>query len=92
MKTVSEDINKVSNLLFNDDVVSRGNILVRDASIIGEKGYYIRIIGTEEQCRRALELTKDVAKVVTGEEKERFLEKLKEEGEAAAAGFGKIFG
>lgn len=92
MKVSSENVDKTRDVLLNDDLVSRANVLFRDAKILEKEGYYIRIIGTEEQCSKALELTRGIAEEVKGEEKEAVLSKLREEGEAALEGFGRIFG
>ncbi|MCL7392243.1 MAG: hypothetical protein LZ163_02435 [Thaumarchaeota archaeon] len=96
LKVKSENVDRVRNTLLSDDVVSRANVLVRDAkSLIGGEGfegYYVRIIGTDEQCNRASELVKDIVEEVKGEEKERISAKFEEEGEAAVEGFGRIFG
>jgi hypothetical protein len=56
-----------------------------------EKCYYCLISGTEEQCERAKMLVKDKAELVDGEEKERIIQKIKAEEDAAAEGFGLIF-
>jgi len=93
LKVKPENVDRVRNILLSDDMVSRANVLVRDAkSLIGGEGYYVRIIGTDEQCNRASELVKDIVEEVKGEEKERVSAKFEEEGEAAAEGFGRIFG
>ncbi|MEM1531839.1 MAG: hypothetical protein QXE40_04735 [Nitrososphaerota archaeon] len=92
LKVSPENVDKARNVLLNDDIVSRANVLFRDAKILGEEGYYVRIIGTDEQCSRALELVKDIAEEVKGEEMKRVLSKFEEEGEAALEGFGRIFG
>ncbi len=91
LKVSSENVDKARNVLLSDEIVSRANVLFRDAKIIGEEGYYVRIIGTDEQCYRALELARDFAKEVKSEERERVLSKFEEEGEAALEGFGRIF-
>ncbi|MEM2910833.1 MAG: hypothetical protein QXO01_07205 [Nitrososphaerota archaeon] len=92
LKVSPENVDKTRDVLLKDDVVSRANVLFRDAKILEREGCYVRIIGTEEQCSKALELTRGVAEEVKGEEREAVLSKLKEEGDAALEGFGRIFG
>lgn len=92
LKVSAENVDKARNILLNDDTVSRANVLFRDAKILEEEGYYVRIIGTDEQCSRALELVKDIAEEVRGEKMKKVLSKFEEEGEAALEGFGRIFG
>jgi len=82
---------KLMNILLKDDIVSRANVISRDAGILGKSGVYIRIIGSEEQCGRALELAKDLAVEVKGEEREEVLRILKSEDEKMLSGFSGIF-
>lgn len=82
---------KLMNILLKDDIVSRANVISRDAGILGKSGVYIRIIGSEEQCERALELAKDLAVEVKGEEREEVLTILKNEDERMLSGFSGIF-
>lgn len=92
LRVSPENVDRARNVLLNDDVVSRANVLFRDAKILERDGYYVRIIGTEEQCSKALELMRGMAEEVKGEEREAVLSKLREEGDAAMKGFGMIFG
>ncbi len=82
---------KLMNTLLTDDLVSRANVISRDAEILGKSGVYIRIIGNEEQCERALELAKDLAIEVKGGEKEEVLRVLRSEDEKMLSGFSGIF-
>lgn len=77
--------------LLSDDLVSRANIIFRDASSEGREGFYLRVMGSEEQCKRARELAEDLAEEVEGEEKERVLKSLKDEDERMLSGFSGIF-
>jgi hypothetical protein len=88
----AEDYQKVSEMLKKDEIVSLASLVFKDAKQFGKEGYYCWISGLEQQCKRALELTKDLAKEITGEEKEEFIKKVKEEEEKAVEGFGAIFG
>lgn len=86
-----EKVEKLREILLSDDLASRANIILKDASTMGKDGFYIRILGNEEQYKRALELAKDLAKEVTGEEKEKLLELMKREDEEMLSGFSGIF-
>lgn len=88
----SKNYQKVSEMLKKDELVSLASLLFKDAKLFGKEGYYCWISGLEQQCKKALELTKDLAKEVTGKEKEEFIEKIKEEEKKAVEGFGAILG
>jgi len=84
---------KLKQTLFGDDIVSRSNIIVHEASSFGKSGgFYIRVLGDKNQCKKALELSKDLGTKVTGKEKEKVLKQLNEESERSLEGFGGIFG
>lgn len=93
---------KVKDILFKDDSVSRASIVFKEGSIIGKENYYCYLSGTEEQCRKALGLLKlkdektdeviELAKEVAGKEKDELINKIKEEENRAAEGFGNIIG
>ena len=88
-----KNFEKLKQKLFGDNIVSRANLLTHEASSFGKQGgFYIRVLGDEEECKRALELSKDLSVEVTGEERETVLAKLNEEGERSLEGFGGIFG
>ena len=78
---------KLREILLKDDVVSRANVLFRDAKSLGKDGYYVRVLGSEEQCKKALELAKDLAEEVSGEEREKILKMLESEDEEMLSGF-----
>ncbi|MEM3573975.1 MAG: hypothetical protein QXJ62_07120 [Nitrososphaeria archaeon] len=87
-----KNFEKLKQKLFGDNIVSRANILTHEAQSFGKVGFYIRILGDEGQCKRALDLSKDLGEEVKGEERDKVLEKLSEEGEKSLEGFGGIFG
>jgi hypothetical protein len=83
---------KLRDILLKDDLVSRASIILKEAKMYGGKeGYYCYISGSEEQCKKALELTKDLAEEVKNKEKDNFINKIKEESEKANEAFGGIF-
>lgn len=82
---------RLRDLLLRDDLVSRANVILKDAGFLNRDGFYVRIIGSEEQCERALEISKELAVEVSGEERERVLRALKEEDEDVLSGFSGIF-
>ncbi|MEM2068093.1 MAG: hypothetical protein QW663_01495 [Nitrososphaerota archaeon] len=87
--TGAQDLERI---LLTDDTASRANIMLKDAKLlVGREGYYIRIVGTEEQLKRVDELLKDKARLVEGEELKEVLAKIREEDERALSGFGGIF-
>ena len=87
----SKNLQKVRDVLFKDDVVSRASIMFKDGSIIGKQGYYCYLRGTDEQCKKAVEISKDLVKEVTGKEKGDLINKVKEEENKASEGMGGIF-
>ncbi|MEM3404381.1 MAG: hypothetical protein QXJ17_07600 [Nitrososphaeria archaeon] len=89
----SKNNEKLKQILFSDNVVSRANIVVHESGSLGRAGgFYIRVLGDEEQCKRAIELSKDLATEVKDEEKEKVLKQLSEESEKSLEGFSGIFG
>ena len=93
----SKNLQKAKDLLLKDDVVSRSSIMWKEAKSFGfSEGYYCYISGTEDQIKRAIELSKELAKEVKdsqkNKEKEIVIGKIKEEQDKALEGFGGIFG
>jgi hypothetical protein len=96
----SKEYPKVKEILLKDDIVSRSSLIFKEASIIEKEGYYCYLFGTEEQCKRALELVKEkneetgeeteLAKEASEEEKKKVINKIKEEEDKAIEGFGGI--
>jgi len=82
---------KLREILLKDDIVSRANVIFKDAGFMDKQGFYVRVVGDEEQCRRAVELAKEIAEEVTGEEKEKVLEELRKEDENMLSGFSGVF-
>lgn len=88
-----EKLETIRQALMSDEIASRANLVFKDAKLLtGKDGYYIRVIGTEEQLRRIKEIIGEAAKEIEDQEKEEVLKKLKEEDENALAGFGSLFG
>ena len=101
LKIESKNYAKVKDILLTDDIVSRSSMIFKEGSIIGKEGYYCYLSGTEDQCKKALELIKE--KTETGEivelaekandkEKKELINKIKEEEDKAIEGFGNIIG
>ena len=92
LKFESKILQKIKDVLLKDDMVSRSSIMFKEGSLIQQQGYYCYISGTEEQCKKALEISKDLAKEVTGKERGNLISKIKEEENKASEGLGGIFG
>jgi hypothetical protein len=93
LQAETKNYSKLRDILLKDDLISRASIVFKEAKTLGkEEGYFIYISGTEEQCKKALELTKDLAEEVKNKEKDNFISKIKEESERANVAFGGIFG
>ena len=93
----SKNLQKAKDVLLKDDAVSRSSIMWKEAKSFGfSEGYYCYISGTEDQIKRAIELSKELAKEVKdgqkNKEKESVIGKIKEEQDKALEGFGGIFG
>ncbi len=88
----SENYAKGKDILLGDDVVGRASFTFKEGSVVGKDGYFCYLSGTEEQCKRALELIKDLAEEVKDETKSQLINKIKEEEERAISGFGDILG
>lgn len=82
---------KLKEILLKDEVVSRANVLFKHVEPLDKEGFYIRILGSEEQCKRALELSKNLAEEVSSEEKEEVLKVLRSEDEEMLSGFSRVF-
>ncbi len=86
-----EKAEKLRNILLKDELVSKANVIFKDAKFMNKEGIYIRIMGNEEQCKKAIELSKELAEEVTGEEKEKILNLMRKEDEEMLSGFSGIF-
>jgi len=93
LQVESKNFQKVKEILLKDDTVSRASIVIKDGkSLIAKEGYFIYISGTKDQCKRAIEISKDVAKEAAEKDKAEVISKIKEEQDKASTGFGGIFG
>lgn len=94
MAIETRNLQKAKDVLLKDDVVSRTSIVFKEASAYGGKvgQYYCYMSGLDEQCKRALEIAKDLVKEVKDKEKENVIKKIKEEENQASEAFGGIFG
>lgn len=100
LKIESKNYQKVKDILLRDDTVSRSSVTFKEGSIIDKEGYYCYLSGTEEQCKKALELVREkneetgeiveLAKEATSKEKKELINKIKEEEDRAIEGFGGI--
>jgi len=92
LSTEIKDFPKFKEMLLKDDIVSRASIVFKEGKVENRIVYYCYISGLKEQCKRALELTKEIAKEAKGKEKNEVIKKIKEEEQKAMEGFGSIFG
>jgi len=99
----AKDYQKVREILLKDEIVSRASIIFKDSKLFDREGYLCYISGSEDQCKRTLELIKikpkeeseeviELAKEVKDKEKEEIINKIKKEEHTAMEGFGGIFG
>lgn len=88
----SENLAKCKDILLSDDVVGRASLVFKEGSIIGKDGYFCYLSGTDDQCKRALELIKELAEEVKDDTKSQLINKIKEEEDRAIEGFGNILG
>lgn len=88
----SKNMQKVKEVLNKDDLVSRASITFREGKIIDKEGYFCYVSGSEEQCKKAAEITKDFAKEAEEKDRDEVIKKVKEEEERASEGLGGIFG
>lgn len=87
----TKNLEQLKQIILNDDILARASIIFKESSTLGEKEkfYFCLFSGTDNQCERAIHLLKDVAEI---SEDKAIVEKIKEEQENAAKGFGAIFG
>jgi hypothetical protein len=100
--TDENNYRKLKEKLLADEAVNRASIVFKEAKQFGKEGGYLSIVsGTEDRCKRAIELAKglgkdqkgsELAKEIVGKEKGEILKKIKEEEDKAIEGFGGIFG
>jgi len=89
-----ENVAKAEQILKRDELVSRQSITVKDASSleIKKEGSFFLINGAEDGIAKAKELIKEFIEEINQELLSEAKEKIKQEEEAAASGFGGIFG
>lgn len=92
LQVESKNMSKLKEVLNKDDSVSRASITFREGSMIGKEGYFCLIQGTDDQCKKAIELSKDLAKEADKKDAQNLIAKIREEEEKASAGMGSIFG
>jgi hypothetical protein len=92
LQVESKNMNKLKEVLNKDDLVSRASITFREGSMISKEGYFCLVQGSDEQCKKAVELAKDIAKEADKKDAENLISKIREEEEKASAGMGSIFG
>jgi len=90
-----ENVVKAEGILRSDtDFAAKQSITVKDAKALDfeKDGSFFLISGTDEGVERCKELIKEFVEEVKEEELNKAKEKIKEEEEKAAAGFGNILG
>lgn len=88
----TKNYSKLREILLKDDVVSRASLTFKEAKNFGrEEGYYCYVSGTDDQCKKVLELAKDLSKEIKDKKKEEIINKIKEEENKANIAFGGIF-
>lgn len=92
LHVVSANMSRLKEVFNKDDSVSRASITFREGSVIGKKDYFCLISGTDEQCKRALEISKSLAREADKPDAQNFISKIREEEEKASEGLGGIFG
>ena len=92
LKFESKNLQKIKDILLKDDLVSRSSMIFKDGSFVNKEGYFCYISGTEEQVKRAIEISKELAKEAEEKDKKEIIAKIKDEEQKAAEGMGSIFG
>lgn len=92
LQVASANMNKLKEFLNKDNSVSRASISFREGSIIGKKDYFCLVSGSEEQCKKAIEISKDLAKEADKKDAQDLISKIREEEQKASEGLGGIFG
>jgi hypothetical protein len=88
----SKNLQKLKDVLGKDDLTSRASMTYREGSIIGKEGYFCYFSGTDEQCKKAIEISKDLAKETDAKDRDAVIAKIKEEESKASEGLGGMFG
>jgi len=92
LKFEAKDLQKMKDLLLKDNFVSRASIIFKDGSFVNKPGYYCYISGLEDQCKKAIALTNEMAKEAETKDRDEVIQKIKEEESRASEGLGGIFG
>ena len=89
-----ENTRKAEEILKKDDIAARESINIKDAKALGlsHEGSIFYITGTDHGVAKCKELMKDFIVEIDSKDLHKAKEKIKEEEEQAAAGFGGIFG
>jgi len=90
----SESYSKCKNAVYDDDLLSKQSINFRESKALGMKkeGYYLEIDGSEDSIAHAKKVLGDMAEEADKKERKEVLNKIEEQENSAAQGFGKIFG
>lgn len=89
-----ENAKKAENTLRLDfDIAAKQSITVRSAKALGmdREGFFFLIEGTEEGIERCKDLIKGFVEKAPKEDLELAMQRIMEEREKAASGFGSIF-
>jgi hypothetical protein len=90
-----ENVSKAENSIKADlSTASRQSITIKDAKSLGieKDGSFFLISGSDEGVEEVKGLMKDFVEEASEEELNKAKEKIKEEEDKAASGFGGIFG
>ena len=88
-----KNFQKFREMILKDERVSRASIVFKEAKLYGgSDGYYCYISGTSDQVKKAVEISKDLAKKLGAKKEKEFIAKMKEEENRATEAFGSIFG
>lgn len=92
--SVDNDQADAVDALYEDDLVGRQSITVREASALGREGdhRYVLVEGSQEALDKAADLLGDAAETVGDDEADEVYEAIKAGEEAGAEGMGFIFG
>lgn len=87
------NFSEVREILLKDDVVSRASIVFRESGSLGldNDNYLVYVSGLDEACGKAKELLKELGKEADQKLKEQVIEKIKEDEDSVASGFGTLF-
>ena len=92
LQVESKNYQRLRDIILRDENISRASIVFKEAKQYGGKdGYYCYISGTDQQCKKAIELSKELAKQLDEKKRKEFISKIKEEENKATEAFGSIF-